>query len=239
MTQVLAYSDLKPGTFFVNTSDGTLHMWPPAGVDPSPARLLKSPLARKRSAIVGRSNVVLRGLVFEHAASCINTSGATVTSSTNVLIDSVQANLEQLGRARHFVFDKSHGAELELAAITEVSASREQGIRPLSISNNETDYNNWRGAQGTFYDWASGGAKFFQMRTTTVQGHHSYNNQAQGLWFDTDNQNITINNATLVGSHNAGTPTRAQRRPHHPSEQPSLLKRSGCERTNHAGTDRQ
>ena len=36
-----------------------------------------------------------------------------------------------------------------------------------------------------------------RMRNTTVQGHFSYRNQAQGLWFDTDNQNITINNATL------------------------------------------
>jgi len=39
MTQVLAYSDLKPGTFFVNTSDGTVHVWPPAGVDPSSATI--------------------------------------------------------------------------------------------------------------------------------------------------------------------------------------------------------
>ena len=38
------------------------------------------------------------------------------------------------------------------------------------------------------------------MRNTTVQNHFSYNNQAQGLWFDTDNKNITINNATLSGN---------------------------------------
>src|SRR5690348_15279675 len=37
MTQVLAYADLRPGTFFVNTSDGTVHLWPPNGVDPSSA----------------------------------------------------------------------------------------------------------------------------------------------------------------------------------------------------------
>ena len=37
-------------------------------------------------------------------------------------------------------------------------------------------------------------------RSTTVQNHFSYNNQAEGLWFDTDNKNILINNATLVGN---------------------------------------
>ena len=45
-----------------------------------------------------------------------------------------------------------------------------------------------------------GGFKLFQTRSTTVQNHYSYNNQAQGLWFDTDNQNITVTNATLVGN---------------------------------------
>ena len=49
-----------------------------------------------------------------------------------------------------------------------------------------------------------GGAKLFQMRTSSVQNHFSYNNQAQGLWFDTDNQNITIDGGTLVGNVMAG-----------------------------------
>ena len=31
----------------------------------------------------------------------------------------------------------------------------------------------------------------------TVKNHYAYRNQAQGLWFDTDNKNITIENATL------------------------------------------
>ncbi len=65
---------------------------------------------------------------------------------------------------------------------------------------NESDYNNWRGAQAALYDWASGGFKLFQMRSTSVTNQFSYNNQAQGLWFDTDNQNITVSNATLSGN---------------------------------------
>jgi hypothetical protein len=62
---------------------------------------------------------------------------------------------------------------------------------------NESDYNNWRGAMGALYDWGMGGTKLMLMRDTSVTNHYSYRNQAQGLWFDTDNKNITINNATL------------------------------------------
>ncbi|WP_348261614.1 Ig-like domain repeat protein [Telmatobacter sp. DSM 110680] len=201
MTQVLAYSDLKPGTFFVNTSDGTVHMWPPANVDPSSATVEVGTRSKTMS-VVGRSNIVLRGLVFEHANDCINTSGSTVTSSSNVLLDAVQANWNNWGGLGVF---SSSNVTVQNSVGSYNGGLGFQGTRDQSIlySNNETDYNNWRGAQGTLYDWASGGTKLFQMRTTTVQGHSSYNNQAQGLWFDTDNQNITIDNATLVGSYNA------------------------------------
>lgn len=200
LTQVLAYSDLKPGTFFVDTADGTVHMWPPAGVEPSSATVEVASRAKTIS-VVSRSNVVLRGLVFEHASTCINSSGATITSSSNVLVDAVQANWNNWGG---LAISGSSKVTVQNSIGSYNGGVGFQGTKDQSIvyNNNETDYNNWRGAQATLYDWASGGAKFFQMRTTTVQGHSSYNNQAQGLWFDTDNQNITIDNATLVGSYN-------------------------------------
>ena len=201
MTQVLNYSDLKPGTFFVGSTDGTLHLWPPSGTEPSNATIEVASRAKTIS-IVGRSNIVLRGLVFEHAASCINTSGATVTSSSNVLVDSVQANWNNWGGLG---ISSSSNITVQNSMASYNGGVGFQGTRDQAAlyTGNETDYNNWRGAEATLYNWASGGAKFFQMRTTSVQGHLSYNNQAQGLWFDTDNQNITINNATLVGSYNA------------------------------------
>lgn len=201
MTQVLDYSDLKPGTFFVDTSNGTVHMWPPAGVDPSSATVEVASRSKTIS-VVGRTNIVLRGLVFEHAASCINTSGATITSSTNVLVDAIQANWNNFGGLG---LSSSSKVTVQNSIASYNGGVGFQGTKGQTTlyTNNETDYNNWRGAQAAFYNWASGGAKFFQMRTTSVQGHSSYNNQAQGLWFDTDNQNITISNATLVGSYDA------------------------------------
>jgi hypothetical protein len=201
MTQILAYSDLKPGTFYVNATDGTVHLWPPAGVDPSSATV-EIGTRTKTISVYGRSNIVLRGLVFEHAVSCINTSGATISSSNNVLVDAIQAYLNNFGGLG---ISSSTNVTVQNSVASYNGGVGFQGTKDQSTlyTNNETDYNNWRGAQGAFYNWASGGAKFFQMRSTSVQGHTSYNNQAQGLWFDTDNQNITIDNATLVGSYDA------------------------------------
>jgi len=201
LTQVLSYSQMRAGTFYINESSGSLHVWPAAGTNMQTA-LVEAATRPKTVSIVGRTNIVLRGLALTQAASCINASGATVTSGSNVLIDSVQANRNNWGGLG--IFSSSN------VTVQNSVASYNGGIgfmgrmsQNVLFSFNESDYNNWRGAQSAYYDWGMGGAKFFQMRSTTVQDHFSYNNQAQGLWFDTDNKNITINRPTLAGNTTA------------------------------------
>jgi hypothetical protein len=198
LTQVLSYSQLREGTFYINESYRLLHVWPPAGTNMQTA-LVEAATRQRTVNVQGRTNVVLRGLALTQAASCVNTSGASVSSSSNVLIDSVQANWNNWGGLGVF---SSNYVTVQNSVANYNGGVGFQGCQDQNtlFSFNESDYNNWRGAQAAFYDWAMGGTKLFQMRSTTVQNHFSYNNQAQGLWFDTDNKNITINNATLVGN---------------------------------------
>ena len=198
LTQVMSRADLKVGTFFVDEQASTLHVWPPAGTNMQTA-LVESALRPQTLTVSGRSNITLRGLVLRHARTCINQTGANVTSSSNVLIDSVQAVWNNWGGFG--VFSSSN------VTVQNSIASYNGGVGFLSnraqttvFNFDESDYNNWRGAQAAFYEWGMGGTKFFAMRTVTVKDHFSYNNQGEGLWFDTDNQNITIDNATLSGN---------------------------------------
>jgi len=198
LTQVLKASLMVPGTFYEDSASSTLHVLPPSGTNMSTA-LVEAATRSKTLSIVGRSNVVLRGLVLQHAASCINTSGVTVTNGSNILIDSVQAlwnNWGGIGLSSSTNYTVQNSIASHNGGVGFQGTKAQYGL----YSFNETDYNNWRGAQAAFYDWGMGGTKFFQGRSISVQGHFSYNNQAQGLWFDTDNKNITINNATLVGN---------------------------------------
>jgi hypothetical protein len=201
LTQVLDWSTMVPGTFYNNPTYSTLHIMPPAGTNMSTA-VVEAANRAKTLSIVGRSNTVIRGMVFRHAANCINTSGATVTSGSNILFDQVQANWNNWGGLS---ISGSNNITVQNSV-----ASHNGGVGFQSTqtqyalyNSNESDYNNWRGAQAAFYDWGMGGTKFFQMRNVTVQNHFSYNNQAQGLWFDTDNQNVLVDGATLVGSQQA------------------------------------
>ena len=198
LTQVTAWADLRPGTFFLNTTYAVLHIYPPTGTDMSTA-VVEAAVRPNTLNVVNRSNVVLRGLVFEHASNCIVTSGANIFSSNNVLIDSVLARWNNWGG---FGIYSSNNVTLQNSVANYNGGVGFYGDKDQNVllNFNESDYNNWRGAQGAFYDWGMGGTKFFQSHGVTIQNHFSYNNQAQGLWFDTDNKNITINNATLSGN---------------------------------------
>lgn len=198
LTQVMNYSDLKPGTFFVNETYSVIHVAPPAGTNMSTATVEAAARAQTLNA-VSRTNLVLRGLVFQHAAACINAPGAAINSSNNVLIDTVQADWNNWGGLGVF---GSTNVTIQNSVASYNGGVGFMGNKDVNVllNSNESDYNNWRGAQAAFYDWGMGGTKFFQTHGATVQNHYSYNNQAQGLWFDTDNKNITITNSTLSGN---------------------------------------
>ena len=198
LTQTMSYAELVPGTFFVDETANTMFVSPGTSTNMATA-VVEAAKRPQTLSVSGRTNVVLRGLVFRHAANCMNSSSAAINGSNNVLVDGVQALWNNWGGFG--VFNSSN------VTVQNSVASFNGGVGFTStkdqstlFNSSESDYNNWRGAQAAYYDWAMGGTKFFQMRSTTVQNHISYNNQAQGLWFDTDNKNILIDNATLSGN---------------------------------------
>lgn len=211
LTQVMAWSDLKPGTFLVNESANMMYVYPAPWVNMYTATVEAA--VRPRTVNVShRSDIVLRGLTFRHAASCLNTTGAVISSSNNVLVDSVQALWNNWGGIGIYSTNN--------LTVQNSIASHNGGVgisgykdRYTLFSANESDYNNWRGAQAALFDWASGGTKLMLMRNTTVQNQFSYNNQGQGLWFDTDNKDITVQNATLSGNVMAGLQLEADEGP--------------------------
>jgi hypothetical protein len=224
LTQVMGTSQLRPGTFFVSEASNLAYIDPPSGTNMSTATI-EAATRRTTVTISNRKDIVLRGLVFRHAASCINTAGVVVNSSSNILFDYDQAIWNNWGGIGIFGTNNF--------TIQNSVASFNGGVGFMSSNDqyvlfnfNESDYNNWRGSQGALYDWGMGGAKFMLMRNTSVQNHYSYQNQAQGLWFDTDNKNITINNAHLSGNHMAALQLEANQGP--VTVENSMLCKSGA-----------
>jgi hypothetical protein len=197
-TQVLSESQLKAGTFYVDEAANHILVTLPSGMSANGATI-EAAVRSETLEVNHRNNFVLRGVVLRHARTCINQGGADINSSTNVLVDHVQAIWNGWGGLQ-FNHDTKLTVQNSIASHNGgVGFTANNGVNTL-FSYNETDFNNWRGAQGALYDWGMGGTKMMYMRSTTVQHHYSYGNQAQGLWFDTDNKNITVNSVTVSGS---------------------------------------
>ena len=149
--------------------------------------------------ISGRSSVKFSGMVFQHAASCINKDGANVNSSSNVLFDSVVVQWNNWGGLN---INGSNGVTVRNSIASHNGGNGMGGFKDKNVlfENNEASYNNWRGGMGNFYDWGMGGVKFGGIHTATVNGLRAVGNQSQGLWFDTDDRNITITNVHLIGN---------------------------------------
>ncbi len=211
LTQVMSYRDLQQGTFFMDDSAGTLYVSPAAGVNIWSATVEVATRPQTLS-VSNRSNVVLRGLVFRHAASCINANSANIYGSYNVLIDSVQAmwnNWAGIG-----VYSSSNlTIQNSVSSYNGGLGFMASRIQNALYNSNESDYNNWRGAAGGLFDWGMGGTKLMFTRNTMVQNHYSYRNLAQGLWFDTDNENGTVNNVMLSGNVMSGLQVEANEGP--------------------------
>ena len=198
LTQVLSESQLRPGTFFVDEATNQILITPASGTSVSSATI-EAAVRPSIFTLAGRSNVTVKGMVFKHANSCINRPAAVVAGGSNIVVDSIQAVWNNWGG---FGVSGASGVTVKNSIASHNGGVGFMGDRDVNttFSYNESDFNNWRGALGALYDWGMGGTKFFQMHTATVQYHYSYGNQAQGLWFDTDNKNITVNNATVAGN---------------------------------------
>ena len=198
MTQVMSSSQLRAGTFYVNKGSSQVQLYPPSGTNMATAKV---EIAARRSVLTvnGGKNLVFRGLTFQHAASCMNQTAVNINSSSYILLDHDTANWNNWGG-----IGVNGGKYVTVQYIT-ASHNGGEGLGSWEAtsstwSNNETDFNNWRGAMVGLYDFAQGGTKVMHARTATVTGQKSYYNESQGLWFDTDNENVTINGAKLVGN---------------------------------------
>jgi hypothetical protein len=197
LTQVMSSSSLKAGTFYVGS--GRIYVYPQAGTNMSTAKV-EVAVRSNILTISGRSNVVLRGITLQHSRSCINTSGSVINASTNVLVDGVQAAWNNWGG---LAILSSRNVTVQNSNFSYNGGVGFQGYQLVgaTLNSNKSNFNNWRGAQGSFYNWGMGGTKIMLGRNITVNNHHSYGNHAQGLWFDTDNKNITVNNAYLSNNY--------------------------------------
>jgi hypothetical protein len=201
LTQVLALSAMLPGTFFVDDQHAMVYVYPPAGTNMSSATV---ETATRPHLLVddGHSQVVFRGLTFQYANTCHGDAALRLDAkANNLLFDN-----------DNIVWNNAMGISFSTTEYFTVQHSTASHNGELGFHSHQTKYdlwqsdtatyNNWRGAQGAFYTWDTGGGKWMLDHSGSYNNITALFNQANGVAWDTDQENVTLTN--LISASNLG-----------------------------------
>jgi hypothetical protein len=200
-TQVLSLASMLPGTFFVDDQHAKVYVYPAPGLNLSNATVEVATRPRVLQDD-GQPYVVFRGLTFEYANTCHGDVAVEIdANATNVMFDSDS-----------FLWNNAMGMAFNMAKDFTVKNSvanhnGEMGFHSYQVKNDlwqsdVANHNNWRGAQGAFYTWDTGGAKWMLDHAGTYNNVTAAFNIANAVAFDTDQENVALNG--LVASSNVG-----------------------------------
>jgi hypothetical protein len=210
LTQVLSQTAMTEGTFFVDEPAGGVYLWPAAGTDI--AKSTVEVAIRPSLFTASGANLTIRGLTFQHAATFLDGGAVSVSGGSAILI-------EDTG----YLWNNWSGLGIQDSTnvVVRRSVANHNGGRGMSdwrnknilFEDNETSYNNWRGARAGFFDWAMGGIKNMRAHDGVWRRHKSLANQAYGLWFDSDNQNVVVEDSVLCNNRLPGLFVEASQGP--------------------------
>lgn len=204
LRQVLTPEELAARTdgYLVDETAGELLVKAPNGVDLT-ASLVE--VSTRQAVLVAnrRHNLTLRGLTFRHAAAPLQRGGVIINASQNLTVEDS-------------LFTHNNWAGLQLnqvdGAVVRRSRANDNGVLGLTVwrgtgllfEDAETSRNNTsRGAWASFTNWEDG-SKLYSTRNVTFRRHTAVENNGPGLWFDTDNVNVVVEDSFLANNTRYG-----------------------------------
>jgi len=201
----LSEDRMTEASFFVDEASGRAVIWPPAGTDIATATI-EVAVRPKLFESHHVSSLTIRGIIFEHSNACVSmnpSAAVAIIGGANVLIEDCR-------------FGWNNWTGLRVDGLTDSSIRRITAsyngalgilgfrLKQFSADDVETSYNNWRGALGEFYEFEPAGGKFLHVHGGVFKNFRSVGNEASGLWFDTNNSDVTVEQAFLANNRLRG-----------------------------------
>jgi hypothetical protein len=191
---------LVPGTFLVDEGANTITARPRAG--DAPITSAEVTVRKKTVQIDGRTNVTVRNLTVERGAGAVQENMAGSWNSSNLTVENVTVR-QAAGAGMGIGTGKSatlRNVRFLNNGIAGFGSYKQNGI---TIENAELARNNWRGAQVGFTGWATG-VKFGVTSNVVIKGWNAHHNYSHGLWFDFDNENVSVYGLVSAGNLGRG-----------------------------------
>jgi hypothetical protein len=198
LQQVLSRAALRDNTFFVDEMNHSLYVRTAPEISITAVKIevsLRSPLLSAN----GVANIVLRGLTFQHANTPYHTQTVRFDHSSRILIEDCRFDWNNWGGLH---FEQSRNVTVRRSTANHNGAvGMDAGFgKNFLFEENETSYNNWRGASGGFTGWEVAGLKHLFIHDALYRAHRAVANLASGMWFDSGNVNITLVDARIDGN---------------------------------------
>jgi Right handed beta helix region len=199
LTQVLNKTELKDTTFQVDEAANKLTLKLRSGLNPN---TVTTEVATREQLfyIWNHDNIVINGLVFQHAASKFREAAVAFQEGQgracrNIrVLDTVIINNGQLGLENYCddaLMQRNRANNNGFGGIMGGSAKN------WLLEDNQTNRNGWRSWAGGYKGWATAGLKVLDVANFTARRHEAKYNYADGFWIDTNNTNVTLENSTI------------------------------------------
>ncbi|MGD9851819.1 MAG: right-handed parallel beta-helix repeat-containing protein [Nitrospirales bacterium] len=211
MKQVLSYEELVEGTFFISEGTSQIFLFP-SGKRKNAPLSVEVAVRSNLFQISGKKGIVVKGLTFQHAASGIQGAAVWLVDSSGILVEDCEFRLNNwTGLTLHNV---DHVTTRRNRSIENGGAGMVAWKTKSYLSeDDETSGNNLRGVKGKFLYWAVGGYKVMRTHNAIFRRHQAKKNHTGGLWFDSDNSNILIEDALWCGNLKHGLFVEASQGP--------------------------
>jgi len=209
LKQVLSSAELVDESFFVDEAVDTLYIR--TNSDPNTA---KTEVAIRAGLFVvnSRSNITIKGLVFQHDTSSGDASAVRIENSSNILVEDCDFLWNGWGGLRIYNF--------RTATVRRTVANHNGGRGTeagrgtnLLLEDNETSFNNWRGFSGGYTGHNVAGAKHLRIHGAVYKNQIAIDNKARGFWLDFDSQDVLFDGIIMLGNLEAGIGVEANQGP--------------------------
>jgi hypothetical protein len=191
LTQVLTLASMLPGTFYVDDTHKLIYAYPPSGTNMTTATIETATLPNVLT-VSGQSNLVFRGLTFQYTNSCPQSAAVLVGGNTTNILFDTDSFLWNNAMGVDFTTVEEFTVQNSVANYNGQIGFASHEVKNSLWQSNTANYNNWRGAQGAFYTWDTGGTKWMWDHDATYKNMVSNFNLANGVAWDTDNENVTF-----------------------------------------------
>jgi hypothetical protein len=204
-------AELQTGSFYVNEEKATVYLslTPETKIGGTVIEVaIRSGLLK----VNRKRNIAFRGLVFQHDNSSFGDSAVGIKNSSRILMEDCKVQWNNWS-ALDFISSDNITARRNAVNSNGGAGITVWKVKTLLFEDNETSANNWRGAMGKFYGWAVAGVKSMRVHDGIYRRHRSVDNLTKGMWFDYDNVNIEVDNATLCSNFGDGIELEANEGP--------------------------